>query len=150
MASPTALEAEFPRGPHPGRAARIGDSDKARPRRRIAIVGSGRTASLHAGILGAISGVRVVGIVDTALDRAAHLAKRHPGALCAASLSELVQRTPVDAVHVLAPLPLRAGLALDAMAKGLPTFIETPIAADFDAAERLLRSAQMPAVRWKR
>jgi nucleoside-diphosphate-sugar epimerase/predicted dehydrogenase len=47
-------------------------------------------------------------------------------------------------VHVLAPLPLRAGLALDAMAKGLPTFIETPIAADFDAAERLLRSAQMP------
>jgi nucleoside-diphosphate-sugar epimerase/predicted dehydrogenase len=47
-------------------------------------------------------------------------------------------------VHVLAPLPLRAALALDAMAKGLPTFIETPIAADFDAAEKLLRSAQMP------
>lgn len=142
--APTALEAEFRHGPGTGRAARTGDSDKIRPRRRIAIIGSGRTASLHAGILGAISGVGVAGIIDPALDRAALLAKRHPGALAAASLSDLVQRTSIDAVQVLAPLSLRAGLALDAMAKGLPTFIETPIAANFDAAEKLLRSAQTP------
>lgn len=101
-------------------------------------------AALHAGILSTMSGVQLAGVVDPFLDRAAAMAKRYPGALAAASLSDLIQRTHIDAAHVLAPLPLRAGLALDAMAKALPTFIETPIAADFDAAERLLRTAQMP------
>ncbi len=101
-------------------------------------------ASLHAGILGAIPGVRVAGIVDPALDRAATAGKTASRCALRCVLSDLVQRTPVDAVQVACPLSLRAGLALDAMAKGLPTFIETPIAADFDAAERLLRSAQMP------
>lgn len=144
--APTALDGEFSRSPQAGRTASTGGTNtrKDRQRRRIAILGSGPTASLHAGILGALSGVQVAGIVDTALDRAAILARRHPGALTAASLSELIQRTHVDAVHVLAPLPQRAALALDAMTKGLPTFIETPIAADFDAAEHLLRLAQMP------
>lgn len=144
--APTALEAEFPRSPRPDRATSTGGSStqKGWQRRRIAIIGSGRTASLHAGIISVLSGVQVAGIVDPALDRASALARRHPGALAAASLSDLVQRTHVDAVHVLAPLSARAGLALDAMAKGLPTFIETPIAADFDAAEQLLRLAQMP------
>lgn len=144
--APTALDGEFPRGPQAGRAASTGGTNTRKDwqRRRIAIIGSGPTASLHAGILSAIPGVQVAGIVDTALDRAAILARRHPGALTAASLSDLIQRTHVDAVHVLAPLPQRAALALDAMAKGLPTFIETPIAADFDAAENLLRLAQMP------
>lgn len=148
MAPPTqtALGADSNRSPQTDRALSTGgtSTEKNRQRRRIAIVGSGRTAALHAGILSAISGVQLAGVVDPAVDRAAALANRYPGALAAASLSELIQRTRVDAVHVLAPLPARAGLALDALAKGLPAFIETPIAADFDAAESLLRSAQAP------
>lgn len=142
--APTALEAEFPHSPGTGRAASTGSTQKSLQRRKVAIIGSGRVAALHAGIVSAMSGVQLAGIIDPALDRALLLAKRHPGALAATSLSDLVQRTHVDAVHVLAPLPARAFLALDALAKGLPTFIETPIAADFDAAEKLLRIAQRP------
>lgn len=141
---PTALRAERSGGPHPGRAAGDSHTLKNRQQRRVAIIGSGRSASLHAGIIAAMSGVQVAGIVDPMLDRAVALARRHPGALAATSLSDLIQRSQVDAVHVLAPLSVRAGLALDALAKGLPTFLETPIAGDFDTAERLLRLAQIP------
>lgn len=142
--TPTALEAGLSRSPGTGRAASTGNTQKSLQRRRIAIIGSGRMAALHAGILSTMTGVQLAGVVDPALDRALLLATPYPGALAAASLSDLVQRTHVDAVHVLAPLPARASLALDALTKGLPTFIETPIAADFDDAEKLLRIAQMP------
>lgn len=142
--TPTALEGEVPRRPRTDSATGDSNTQKSRPRRRIAVIGSGRMAALHAGILNTMSGIQLAGIVDPSLDRAAALAKRYTGALAAPSLSDLLQRTHIDAAHVLVPLPLRAGLALDAMAKGLPTFIETPIAGDFDAAETLLRSAQLP------
>jgi predicted dehydrogenase/nucleoside-diphosphate-sugar epimerase len=136
LSAPGCASAQHPR---PGDLGRAAPEDG---RKRVALVGAGYIASIHAEALRDNAGVRLVGIVDPRADRAAALARRHGGVGVAASLAELLDRQALDAVHVLTPPALHADLTLDALSHDLPVLVEKPMACNRESAEKLLAASR--------
>ena len=111
--------------------------------KRVALVGAGYIAAVHADALKAISGAALVGVVDPNVDRAASLARRIKGATTAASLGEMLDRQQVDAVHVLTPPNLHVDVTREALSRGLAVLLEKPMASEIEGAESLVAAARV-------
>ena len=109
--------------------------------KRVALVGANQTAQAHAGILKTLKGVRLVGIIDSDLDRARAFAWRNGDIAAAVSLRDMLAAQPLDAVHILAPGEQRGDVMRDALALGLSVLTESPLAWDFAGAEALVQAA---------
>jgi len=89
------------------------------------------------------AGHKVVAVVDSSVDRAATIARAHPGASAFARLAD----SPVaDVVHVCTPLGTHVPLALEAIARGSHVIVEKPLAADPDETQRVLERATSAGV----
>jgi myo-inositol 2-dehydrogenase/D-chiro-inositol 1-dehydrogenase len=103
---------------------------------RVGLVGAGYIAGRHATCLGQLPAARVVGVADPRADRAAALA-RACGAPAYASGAELLDAQELDALYLCVPPHAHGGLELEAVRRGLPLFVEKPLAADQGTAEEL-------------
>ena len=112
--------------------------------KRVALLGAGYIAAVHAEALRTVAGVTLAGIIDPRLDRAQALARRNRNAAAFTSLEEMLEAGPLDAVHVLVPPDLHAGLTRQALAKGLAVLLEKPMASDILSAEALRDAAAEP------
>ncbi|RKR92500.1 putative dehydrogenase [Micromonospora pisi] len=102
---------------------------------RIGLIGAGNVAQRHARVLAGFADVRLVGVTDVLPDACQRLAGQHdaPAYPDVATLLD----AGLDAAYVCVP-PFAHGPAEEAViAAGLPMFVEKPLAADLDTAERI-------------
>jgi predicted dehydrogenase/nucleoside-diphosphate-sugar epimerase len=112
--------------------------------KRVALIGAGYIATVHAEALKATAGAKLVGIIDPRIDRAASLARRNGGVAAAASLGDMLASQELDAVHVLTPPNLHTDLTIEALSRGLSVLLEKPMASEIEGAEKLLAAAGVP------
>jgi UDP-N-acetylglucosamine 3-dehydrogenase len=104
---------------------------------RAAVIGAGNMGRNHVRILGAMSGVELVAVVDPDLDRG-RAAAAATGARVLASLDDLPE---IDLAVVASPTPYHAPAAEELIARGVSVLIEKPIASSVAEAERLVAAA---------
>ena len=105
---------------------------------RIGFVGAGIIANRHMGNLLGFPDVQVAAVADLQLDRATALAERCGGAAYG-SVEQMLDAEHLDAVYICVP-PFAHGPPEEAViARGIPFFVEKPLAADLETAERVAR-----------
>ncbi len=125
----------------PAKAAAASPAQAPVAARRVALIGAGYIAAIHAEALKAISGAELVGVIDPRIDRAAALARRTKGATASASLADMLDSQQIDAVHVLTPPNLHVDVTREALSRGLAVLLEKPMASDIEGAESLVAAA---------
>ncbi len=103
---------------------------------RIGVVGAGYIGGRHVESLTAQDGVQVVGIADPQAERARRLAAR-VGATAYPGWEQLLGAEELDALYVCVPPHGHGAVEEAAIDRGLPLFVEKPLAADLATAERL-------------
>lgn len=111
---------------------------------RIGLIGAGGIARTHASCLRGIVGVRIVGVVDPAVDRAEALAAEHD-AVAYDDLGRLLGE--VDAVYVCSPPTLHRGHVEAAAAAGVHVYCEKPIATTLDDGRAIAEAVKRNGVR---
>ena len=107
---------------------------------RVGLVGAGYVSAYHIRALQTLPHVRIVGIVDTSVDRAHALAERFGIPCVFASLSDMRQSRP-DVVHVLTPPASHARLAIEALEMGCHVFVEKPMAPTAAECDEMIAAA---------
>lgn len=105
-------------------------------RTRVGFVGAGGIASRHLGNLLTFPDVSVVAVADPDPARAGAQAARCAGRVYAA-FEELLDRERLDALYICVPPFAHGPPELAAAVRGLPFFVEKPLAADLETAERI-------------
>jgi predicted dehydrogenase len=95
---------------------------------RVGLAGLGRFGKLHAAVLGEMAGVALAAVCDPEPDEVAATVARYPGARGFADFKEMLDNADLDAVFIVSPEPLHAEQALAALARGIATFTEKPLA----------------------
>ena len=104
---------------------------------RLGILGVGHFGRFHALKAAANPAIQLIGLHDASFDRAAQIA----GEVGAPALSPDAVIATAEAVIIAAPTRFHYGLAEQALAAGRHVFIEKPIAASLDQADRLIALA---------
>jgi predicted dehydrogenase len=86
-------------------------------------------------------GVRLVSVCDLRTARLAGVQSRYPAVEITADFAELLRDTRVDAVAIATPVSSHFELALMALRAGKHVFVEKPIAATAEQAQRLIDEA---------
>jgi predicted dehydrogenase len=105
---------------------------------RVAVIGVGSLGQHHARILASMSGVDLVGVVDTKPGRAAEIAGRHATTPFADARAVLGR---VDAVSIAVPTAAHVEVALPFIEAGVSVLLEKPIAASVAEADRVVAAA---------
>jgi myo-inositol 2-dehydrogenase/D-chiro-inositol 1-dehydrogenase len=103
-------------------------------RLRIGCVGTGFIAGQHLSALGTFDDVEVVAVADTVLERAEQVAERH-GARAYGDGVALLGTEDLDAVWLCVPPFAHGVLEAAAVDRGLPFFVEKPLALDLPRAQ---------------
>jgi predicted dehydrogenase/nucleoside-diphosphate-sugar epimerase len=96
---------------------------------RIALIGAGYIARIHAEALRHVPDTRITAIVDPSAGAAAALARLCPGAAVFASVEAALAADAFDRAHVLVPPELHASIAAGLLEAGKPVLVEKPLAA---------------------
>ncbi|MDN4612942.1 Gfo/Idh/MocA family oxidoreductase [Leifsonia sp. F6_8S_P_1B] len=107
---------------------------------RVVIAGAGRFGELHLRAWQEAA-AEVVGVVDVDPARAEQVASRWGVGRHGASLADVLERTPADAVVVASDEGSHSSLADGAIARGCDVFVEKPFALSTQAAERTAAAA---------
>src|SRR5919206_116718 len=114
----------------------------AAPRVRVAFVGTGGIARLHARALSTLTdGAEIVAVCDALEERAREFADEFGGSLYSDFTSMLEGERP-DAVLVCTPNYLHAPLTLEALEAGVNVFCEKPIATTLSDATLMKATAE--------
>ncbi|MCX8072592.1 MAG: Gfo/Idh/MocA family oxidoreductase [Candidatus Binatia bacterium] len=107
---------------------------------RVALVGCGRIAHVHASYLRSIPGVHLVGACDASPEAREAFTRRWGLPTCA-SLREMQAALEPDVVHVLTPPNTHATLAIELMRAGLDVLVEKPMATSVREADAMIATA---------
>lgn len=105
---------------------------------RIGMIGAGFIAGRHVGHLSGMQDVQIAGIADPDLRRAGAQAERC-GATPYADFEQMIDREELDALYVCVPPFAHGAPERAALDRGLPFFVEKPLATDYAAAETIER-----------
>ena len=111
----------------------------------IAMIGTGGIARRHCHVLGQIDGVEIVGHVSpTAAHREAAAATY--GGRAYADVPALLAAESVDAAIITVPPGMHDGIDEVLVERGIPIFVEKPLAADGPTAERIAAAVERSGV----
>ena len=110
-------------------------------RARVGLAGLGRFGKLHATVLGAMAGVELVAVCDPEPAEVAAAVARYQGARGFAGFEEMLEHANLDAVFIVSPEPFHAEQALAALARGIATFTEKPLAMTSGEGKRVAAAA---------
>lgn len=115
---------------------------------RLAIVGTGGMANVHAAEFLKQSGVVLEAVCDISEERAREFSRRHTGgrAKIFTDFGEMLGTVPLDALSNVTPDGLHAPLTLQAIAKGLHVFCEKPLATTYADALKMAKAAKKAGV----
>jgi predicted dehydrogenase len=102
---------------------------------RTAVIGVGHLGQHHARLLSGMTGVDLVGVVDTKPGRAAEIAAKY-GSQPFMHAAEVLDR--VDAVSVAVPTVAHLEVARPFLERGIPVLVEKPLAASLADADVLI------------
>ncbi len=105
---------------------------------RFGVVGAGSLGFHHVRIARDLSNIEMVGFYDIRPDRSLEVSEAL-GVRAFNALEDLLER--VDAVVVATPTRTHAEVSEQVLRRGVHTFIEKPIAADLNEADRILAAA---------
>lgn len=92
---------------------------------RVAIVGCGHVAALHADIISKLPHCTLIAVADIDTHRATALAEMY-AAKAYSSLSSMLREETLDVVHICTPSNLHTSMVRECAAKGLMVFCEKP------------------------
>ena len=107
-------------------------------RTRLGFVGAGGIANRHLGVLEGFEDVELAAFADPVRDRAVAAAERF-GARVYADAEAMLAAERLDALYICVPPFAHGAPERAAIARGLPFFVEKPLALDLDTAEALGR-----------
>ncbi len=106
---------------------------------RIGLIGAGVIGRKHGLYLEASSHGDLVALADPSPDAEVFAAEH--GAVCYGDFGEMLAREMLDGVIIAAPNDLHEAAGVAVAERGLPMLVEKPIAADLEAASRLITAA---------
>ncbi len=109
--------------------------------RRVALIGAGFIAGVHAEALHSLRGRRITAIVDPRRNSAANLARFCDGARLFISVDDALADDAFDCAHVLVPPPAHRDVAMPILQAGKPVLIEKPLSANGIECAMLLDAA---------
>jgi predicted dehydrogenase len=112
---------------------------------RVLVVGAGGVGRRHAGVLAGLEGVEVAGVVDPVVALAESLAAEHD-APSYAEVEDALERVGPDAVYICVPPFAHGEPERAALERGLPIFVEKPVALDPATAEDIARRVEKAGV----
>ena len=115
----------------------MGTSDRV----RVGLAGLGRFGKLHAAVLGELANVELVAVCDPRAAEVAAAVGRHQQACGFASFETMLDEADLDAVFIVSPEPLHTDQVLATLARGIPTFVEKPLAMTAVDGERVAAAA---------
>jgi predicted dehydrogenase len=108
---------------------------------RVGIAGLGRFGKLHAATLAGLPGVEIVAVCDPDLAQVEAVRSRFGIARGHAYLDEMLDGGDLDAVFVVTPEQLHGEQAMQVVSRGLPLFLEKPLAATAEEGARIVEAA---------
>lgn len=113
---------------------------------RVGLAGLGRFGKLHAAVLDRLPGVRLAAVCDPVADEVAAVAARYnvPGRYD--QFERMLADASLDAVWIVTPEPLHAEMAHQAIARGLPIFLEKPLATSHAEGQQVAVAARRAGV----
>jgi predicted dehydrogenase len=108
---------------------------------RLAILGAGNIASVHAQAIDAVDGARLVLVSDAGSGRGRDLAERY-GARYAADAHAVVADPEVDGVVVTTPSGLHADAVVAAAERGKHALVEKPLDVRLDRCDAMIEAAR--------
>lgn len=112
---------------------------------RVAMIGAGGVARRHVDVLGRLDGVRVVTVADP-LPAAAEALATACGARAVGTAEQALDDGEVDAAYVCVPPFAHGDPERAVLARGLPLFVEKPVAADLPTARALAAEIERAGV----
>jgi len=103
---------------------------------RVGFIGAGGIAGRHLGVLREFADVRIVALADPDIDRARASAVGCD-ARAYADYAEMLDRETLDALYICVPPFAHGAPERAAIERGLPFFVEKPLAVDFATAEAI-------------
>jgi predicted dehydrogenase len=113
---------------------------------RIAIIGTGGMANVHAGRFKSIPGCRVVAGCDVDLARAEAFCQNHEIPNAFGSMDALLSWDEFDAVSIVTPDAFHAPVALACLKSRKHVLCEKPLALDYPQARKMLAAARRAGV----
>ena len=110
-------------------------------RLRVGLAGLGRFGKLHASVLGRMAGVELAAVCDPRPEEVAAIVASNEGAAGFADFDAMLAEAALDAVFIVTPEPLHADQTMAALARGLPVFVEKPLAMTAAEGERVAEAA---------
>jgi len=108
---------------------------------KVAIVGCGKIADAHAGLIQRIKDCELAGVCDREPLMAKQLYERFPVKRYFADLTELVSEARPDVVHITTPPESHFDLARFCLEQGCHIYVEKPFTLDADQAQQLVELA---------
>ena len=105
---------------------------------RISIVGCGKIADQHVEAIHRISDCEIVGLCDREPLMAEQLGERFHIPGCFSDLSEMLEKTRPDVVHITTPPQSHFALAKQCLERGCHVYVEKPFTVTSDEAEALI------------
>jgi predicted dehydrogenase len=118
----------------------------ASDRLRVGLAGLGRFGKLHASVLDQLPDVELTAVCDPRRDEVAAVTSRHPGAKGYADFDAMLDDAQLDALFVVTPEPLHAAQAISALQRGIPIFVEKPLAMTAEEGARVAAAASSAGV----
>lgn len=109
---------------------------------RLAVLGTGGMANVHAERFNAIAGCKVVAAADVDLTRATAFAEKHQIPAAFAGAKDLLKKADFDAVTIVTPDAFHAPLALECLKAGKHVLCEKPLALNYPDAKRMVAAAR--------
>lgn len=108
-------------------------------KRRVALVGCGNIANVHAALLSGMENVELCAFADCRKERAINFAERYGKGVARAyeSLEELLVSEKPDVIHICTPHFLHVPMAVKALDSGCAVFMEKPPAMTMEQFEQL-------------
>jgi predicted dehydrogenase len=108
---------------------------------KVAVIGAGNIGGKHIDILAGEPEVEIVGVVTPSPQRASAAVERW-GVTAYASHEALLERERIDAAWVCVPPWAHGAIEAALIDRGIPFFIEKPLSADRDTAERIAQALE--------
>ena len=112
----------------------------------LAIIGAGRVGLIRGEVAARHPMVKWIGIAEIKPDRAAEVGKKISADFVTADYKQLLDRQEVDAVIIATDEHLHVEPVLEATRRGLPMFIEKPLATRGSDSRRVLQAIEKNAV----
>jgi predicted dehydrogenase len=114
---------------------------------RLAIVGAGGMANMHATNFRAIPGCETVAAVEPVADRRDEFCRKHGIPAGFAEVDAMLAAVEVDAVSIVAPDAFHAPLSIACLRAGKHVLCEKPLALDYAQARRMVAAARAAGTR---